>query len=245
MAPETSEHCSLLEWDSSFFGFPIAQVMNDTLSERRGRAVLQWSQANSVRCLYFLANPDSAQTADLAHKLDFKFVDVRVQLCLGVSMLSTPKVYEFALRTARPPDIAALQAIARQAHHDSRFFFDTNFPRERAEDLFATWIAKDCQGRADKVLTAECKNGGPLGYISCNLNKDSHTGQIGLVGVAAGSRGKGLGKALISGALEWFRSASAQKVSVVTQLRNIAAQRLYLAAGFRMESIMVWYHRWF
>lgn len=245
MVLDTSEQCSMLEWDSCFFGFPIAQVAGETLSERSGEAILEWSQANSVRCLYFLANPNSAQTADLAQRLDFKFVDVRVQLSLGVNVPSNPKIKEFVLRTVRAPDIAVLQAIAREAHQDSRFFFDTNFPKERAEDLFATWIAKDCEGRADKVLTAESGNGGPLGYITCNLNKDSRIGRIGLVGVAAESRGKGVGKMLISEALEWFRSVGAQKISVVTQMRNLAAQRLYQAAGFRTENVMVWYHRWF
>jgi dTDP-4-amino-4,6-dideoxy-D-galactose acyltransferase len=244
MATETSAHCSLLNWDSSFFGFPIARVMSETLSQKSGRAIIEWSQANSVRCLYFLANPDSAQTADLAHKLDFKFVDVRVQLCAEVNTSSTPRLKEFVLRTVRASDIAALKVIAREAHQDSRFFFDTNFPRARAEDLFATWIAKDCAGRADKVLTVECGNGKPLGYITCNLSKDSRTGQIGLVGVAVGFRGKGAGKTLISGALEWFHSVGAQKVFVVTQTRNVAAQRLYQAAGFRIESVKVWYHHW-
>ena len=235
----------MLEWDSYFFGFPIAQVAGEILSEKDGEAILEWSQANSVRCLYFLANPNSAETADLAQRFGFKFVDVRIQLSLGVSVPSTPKVRKFVLRPVRAPDVAALQAIAREAHQDSRFFFDTNFPRERAEGLFATWIAKDCEGRADKVLTAESGNGGPLGYITCNLGKDSHTGRIGLVGVAAKSRGKGLGKMLISEALGWFRSVGVQKVSVVTQMRNVAAQRLYQAAGFRTEKVMVWYHRWF
>jgi hypothetical protein len=63
MAQETSAVCLLLEWDSSFFGFRIGQAAGETLSSRRGQAILEWSQANSVRCLYFLADPKSAQTA--------------------------------------------------------------------------------------------------------------------------------------------------------------------------------------
>lgn len=245
MALESLARCSLLEWDSSFFGFPIAQVADETLSEPSGRAVLKWSKANSVRCLYFLADPNSAETAEWAHRLDFKFVDVRVELSLGVGVPNMPGVQELALRTAQASDIAALQMIAREAHQDSRFFFDTNFPRARAEELFATWILKDCEGRADKVFIAARKNSEPLGYITCNLSKDSHNGRIGLVGVAAECRGGGLGKMLVSQALEWFRSVGAQKVFVVTQTRNIAAQRLYQAAGFRTDSVKVWYHRWF
>src|SRR6266581_4191699 len=227
MAADTSAECSLLEWDSSFFGFPIAQAASQTLSEGSGRAMLEWSQANSVRCLYLLADPNSTQTAGLAHRLDFKFVDVRVQLSLEIGAPNASKVQESRARTAREPDIPALQAIAR------------------AEDLFATWIAKDCAGWADKVLTVERGSSGPLGYITCNLSKDSNTGRIGLVGVASEFRGKGVGKTLISGALQWFCSVGAQKIAVVTQMRNVAAQRLYQRGGFRTESVRVWYHRWF
>jgi len=244
MAPDTSAECSLLEWDSSFFGFPIAQAASQTLSEGSGRAMLEWSQANSIRCLYLLADANSTQTAGWAHRLDFKFVDVRVQLSLEIGAPNASKVQESRARTAQEPDIPALQAIARGAHQDSRFFFDTNFPRARAEDLFATWIAKDCAGRADKVLV-ERDSRGPLGYITCNLDKDSNTGRIGLVGVASEFRGKGVGKTLICGALQWFRSVGAQKIAVITQMRNVAAQRLYQGAGFRTESVRVWYHRWF
>jgi len=245
MALDSLARCSLLEWDSSFFGFPIAQLSGETLSEPSGRAVLKWCKASSVRCLYFLADPNSAETAEWAHRLDFKFVDVRVELSLGVGAPNISNVQEFALRTAQASDITALRTIAREAHQDSRFFFDTNFPRAQAEELFATWIVKDCEGRADKVFIAERKNSGPLGYITCNLSKDSQTGRISLVGVAAECRGRGLGKMLVSQALEWIRSAGAQKVFVVTQARNVAAQRLYQAAGFRTDSVKVWYHRWF
>jgi RimJ/RimL family protein N-acetyltransferase len=245
MAQETSAACSLLEWDSSFFGFRIGQAAREKLSPRRGQAILEWSQANSVRCLYFLADPKSAETADAAHRLDFKFIDVRVQLSLEGHVQNGFKASEFELRPTRASDIAALQVIAREAHQDSRFFFDINFPRARAQDLFSTWIAADCKGRADKVFTVDRKSSGPLGYVTCNLNRNSDTGRIGLVGVAAEFRGKGVGKMLISGALQWFRSVGVQKVSVVTQMRNVAAQRLYQAAGFRTDSVGVWYHRWF
>src|SRR5204863_107577 len=141
----------------------------------------------------------------------------------GVGAPNISNVQEFALRTAQASDITALRTIAREAHQDSRFFFDTNFPRAQAEELFATWIVKDCEGRADKVFIAERKNSGPLGYITCNLSKDSQTGRISLVGVAAESRGRGLGKMLVSQALEWIRSAGTQKVFVVTQARIVAA----------------------
>jgi hypothetical protein len=37
----------------------------------------------------------------------------------------------------------------------------------------------------------------------------------------------------------------ASVLTVATQARNIAAQRLYQRAGFLTSSVRVWYHRWF
>ena len=240
-----STPCSLLEWDSAFFGFRVGQVVGDTLSETGGQAALEWSRTHAVRCLYFLADANSRDAAEVAYQLHFKMVDVRVQLSLEAGLCNTAAVPECELRTVRPSDVAALQAIAREAHRDSRFFFDSNFQQTQAEDLFATWIAVDCAGRADMVLTLESDGRGPIGYITCNLISGSNAGRIGLVGVASEARGKGFGKALVSGALDWFWSMGVKMVFVVTQARNLAAQRLYQTVGFRTHSVNVWYHRWF
>src|SRR5439155_6555915 len=120
--------CLLLEWDSHFFGFRVAQVAGEILSESLGRAVLKWSETHRIRCLYFLADPGSAETADVAHRLNFNMVDVRVQLNLKRCLLDATTVPGFELRTARSSDVGALQGIARGAHRDSRFFFDPHFP---------------------------------------------------------------------------------------------------------------------
>jgi ribosomal protein S18 acetylase RimI-like enzyme len=245
MTTEVSAPCSFLEWDSAFFGFPIAQIVGETLSERKGEAVLEWSRAHAVRCLYFLADGRSSQTADVAYQLNFKMVDVRVQLSSERNVCNAAAVPEFKIRTVRTSDVTRLQAIARAAHRDSRFFFDSQFQRTRAEDLFATWIAVDCAGRADTVLTLERDGVGPVGYITCNLIKGWSAGRIGLVGVASEVRGKGLGKVLVSGAFDWFSSMGVKMVFVVSQARNVAAQRLYQAMDFRTESVKVWYHLWF
>ena len=59
------------------------------------------------------------------------------------------------VRPVQDADIEGLKAIARGAHTDSRFFFDSRFGKEHAADLFADWIATDCAGRADNVLVVD------------------------------------------------------------------------------------------
>ena len=87
--------------------------------------------------------------------------------------------------------------MARTGHKETRFFNDSHFPRQRAEDLYSTWITLDSQGRAQTVLVAASAANGPLGYVSCHLDPAHREGQIGLVGVSPEVRGRGIGKSLI------------------------------------------------
>jgi ribosomal protein S18 acetylase RimI-like enzyme len=65
------------------------------------------------------------------------------------------------------------------------------------------------------------------------------------VSVAADARGRSLGSALVEHSLRWFGERGMKDVSVVTQGRNAAAQRLYQRCGFITDSVQIWYHRWF
>ena len=52
-------------------------------------------------------------------------------------------------------------------------------------------------------------------------------------------------KALIAAALDWCEAEGAEEVAVVTQGRNVAAQRLYQRCGFVTQRLELWYHKWF
>ena len=83
-----------------------------------------------------------------------------------------------------------------------------------------------------------------MGYISCH-QLNAKVGSIGLVGVKSNARGMGIGQQLIDRSLEWFSGNGAHSVEVVTQGRNIRAQRFYQRSGFISNSVMCWYHKWF
>jgi dTDP-4-amino-4,6-dideoxy-D-galactose acyltransferase len=133
--------------------------------------------------------------------------------------------------------------MARSNHTDTRFYQDPNFPTEKCNTLYETWIEKSCQGYAEAVLVAQ-RDEQPVGYISCHRT-DPTSGQIGLVGVHPNARKMGIGKLLVEASLQWFYSQGIRHVEVVTQGRNIPAARLYQKEGFLIRSLQLWYHRWF
>ncbi len=84
---------------------------------------------------------------------------------------------------------------------------------------------------------------GVHGYITAAVTS-AGAGQIGLFAVAEAARGQGVGGRLIAAALAWFAARGADPVTVVTQGRNIRAQRIYQQFGLLSHGLELWFHRW-
>lgn len=241
----TNALCRYLDWDSDFFNFRIARLTSSRLTEEILKETYSWCAVNSIDCLYFLADTADDETVLLAEKSDFHLVDLRLTLEKpATAILANAALPANSLiRVSGDYDIEDLRLIARNNHSDTRFYFDRHFPQERCDELYATWIERSCRGFADAVFVAD-NNGKAGGYITCHL-REGNIGQIGLVGVGSALQGKGIGTLLVNRALQWFVEQNMATVTVVTQVRNVAAQRLYQKNGFLTQSVQLWYHKWF
>ncbi|HEX6512898.1 MAG TPA: GNAT family N-acetyltransferase [Chloroflexota bacterium] len=221
----------------------MARIMGDELSERRVGEIDAWCQRHEIACLYFLARADHPETTTTAEAYDFHLTDVRLTFEREALAITELPRHEALIRPSRPEEIPVLQAIARQNHHDTRFYFDQRFPRQGCDELYASWIANACRGNAGVVFVAEV-DGRAAGYTSCRLAGDG-LGVLGLVGISGTARGKALGPALVHTAVEWLGQHGAARVQVATQARNEAGQRLYQRCGFVTRHVQVWYHKWY
>lgn len=231
-----------LDWDSTFFGFPIARLEGRELSPTDLARASTWCSEQRIACLYLRTDAEDVVSLRHAAAAGFRFVDVRVTLDADLAELSAP-AGRAATRAARPEDVPSLRAIAAISHTNSRFYADGRFARERCDELYATWIEKSVGGWAQAVLVAE-HAGAAAGYCSIHVRAGG-LGEIGLVGVAREAQGRGLGRQLVGDALRWMREHGLERVRVVTQGQNVAAQRLYQACGLRTCLVEYWHHRWF
>jgi dTDP-4-amino-4,6-dideoxy-D-galactose acyltransferase len=237
--------CSRLPWDSNFWGFEIARLNRSRLSPDDARSSIQWCESNNVRCLYFAADGTNADTLSVAAREGFAYVDTRVDLQVSVSARETGESgANLCFRTARADDLPVLCSIARRAHIDTRFFKDSNFPKDQAAELYAKWLERDLAEHAVLIACAPNSPSPALGYISCQ-SADQDFGRIGLVGVAEAARNRGVGRALLAVGLQHFRDAGKPIVHVATQATNVPAMRLYESAGFKTQDVRIWFHRWF
>lgn len=236
------EICTYLDWDSQFFQHRIARLNRQRLDQDSLSQVMTWCGANRIECLYFLADSDDAETTRLAEHSEFQQTDVRITFERTLTEPDIPRTLAEGVRPAAPRDLAALRGIAVHAHRQGRFYFDQHFGTEKCDLFYQTWIERSLEGFAQMVLVAEV-NSEAVGYITCHLRDGD--AQIGLAGVSNDCQKMGLGKKLTESFLTWSVQQGACRATVVTQGRNLRAQRLYQRSGFVTESVKLWYHRWF
>jgi dTDP-4-amino-4,6-dideoxy-D-galactose acyltransferase len=242
---ENSEICRYLPWDSEFFGVRIGSVLPHRLDPAAVAAIRAFRREHRIGCLYFLADLADAETLRHAEDEGFRLVDVRVTLERRIPPAALPAAPPapadgVRVRPAEEGDLPILRALARENHADSRFYYDGHFPRERCDALYEAWIENGVRGQADRVLVPEV-DGSAAGYITCHREGPP---RIGLLGIGPAAQGKGLGGRLIRAALAWFAGEGIARVSVVTQGRNVRAQRAYQREGFATAAVEAWYHGW-
>jgi dTDP-4-amino-4,6-dideoxy-D-galactose acyltransferase len=243
---DDGELCDRLEWDSTFFGVPIARIRANRLCESLATRIEAWAEAQGIRCLYFLADLDDIPTVRLAEQRGYRLVDVKVTYEVGLAALTRviPKsqlpqpLQPPVMRIAVAEDVPALRAIALKSYRGTRFYNDPDFPDAQCDELYATWIERSVHGWADRVF-ALGPLGAPYGYITCHRD-----GRMGLSGVRADMRGRGYGLALYQAAFDWFTSERVEPIRLITQGANVRAQRLFQQFGGRITGIALWYHRW-
>ena len=242
----TSRLLTFLPWDSAHFGFRIARAAPRQLDSTTCRELLAACEDQAIDCLYFLADAADQDTISVLQANRFDFVDIRLTFASRLLEPARPsQSNKLRFRLGCEDDLRALLPIARDSYQGSRFYVDRRFDSEAASQMYKIWLRNSLAADyADAVLVADL-DGLPAGYVTCHLNSPAGEGNIGLVGVAESARGKGCARGMILRALEWFHEQGIDRCNVVTQGRNIPAQKLYQRCGFSTRSVELWFHKWF
>jgi hypothetical protein len=147
--------CKILEWDSQFFGFRIAAVSAREFDEGTPSRIHAWCEAHQIRCLYCLRDARDPTAIEALTAMGFASIDIRLtfdQLLRPDG--EAPLIDGGVIRLLRPNDLPRLVEIAGDAHEQTRFFADPNFPRVRARELYREWLRRDAHDRDAAVLVA-------------------------------------------------------------------------------------------
>jgi dTDP-4-amino-4,6-dideoxy-D-galactose acyltransferase len=217
----------LLDWDTEWWGLRVGGA-------DRIEGLGAWAIENTIGLMCVLIDADRPEEAQEAEERGFRFMDVRATLERHTISCGSGS------RLARVGDLAVLREIAHSSHRITRFYADPSLPDARCDQLYEEWIRRSFAGWADIVLVAE-RDEQPVGYVTVHL--EGETSKIGLIAVAEEARNRGVGQELVSSAVNWAHSKQAKTISVVTQGRNIPAQRLFQKGGFLTTGTQLWLHR--
>lgn len=234
-----------LPWDSRHFGFPIARANLRRLDIDSYRDLAAACRDQGIKCLYFLADAGDQSTINTLQTSGFEFVDIRLTLAGNVREIpKIPHSAKVCFRNGRESDLRALLPIAEYCFESSRFFVDRRFGQAKASQMFQIWLEKSLvTDYADTVVVAEMA-GRAVGFVTCHLQEPGEA-NIGLVGVSDSARGRGCAAGMLGHAADWLSEREIVGLNVVTQGRNLSAQRLYQRCGMVTRSVELWYHKWF
>lgn len=140
---------------------------------------------------------------------------------------------------ATAADVEACAQIGAEAFVHDRFHADQRLPAERADALKAAWVRNDMNGRADASLVTRDAAGRPTGFVLCLKQEDIAI--IDLIAVSPACQGRGLGRALMLGAMRHY-AGPGRRIRLGTQAANGASIRLYESLGFAVAARARTYH---
>ncbi len=233
----------ILDWDTAFFGFSVAQITHERITMAEMAEVLGFCRDHRVRLLQFKCDAHDRDSILLAEASGFHFADMRMIMDRQLAQrCEVPKADGVVFRVAEPADVPAMMDIAENLYIHSRYYFDKNFPRQRVHDFYRDWVRKAVFGEFDDVAWILCEKSNPMAFCTARINGPDAT--IGLVGLHPDFAGRGLGHAVVTGGLAVMFARGVDRVTVTTQGRNYPAQRLYQRAGFVISKAQIYYHYW-
>lgn len=236
----------LLDWDSELFGFSIAALNTSRLTAETIQLADKELASQQIRFLQYLCECDDLESIHQAESSGFHFADIRLTFQKTLSSADTiPEEktnIQFGIATAS--HIPSIITISDGLYQDFRYYVDKQFPREKVETFYHTWLSNAVYGKYDHLCYCLFIDNNPIGYCTIRYH-DQYTASLGLFGIAKEHQRKSLGNYLLQLVCADLFKKGYKEVHVVTQGKNIGAQRTYQGNGFKSSQVELWYHKWF
>jgi ribosomal protein S18 acetylase RimI-like enzyme len=218
-----------LEWDSNFWGFRIGhcdQIGELDGSERDFKVVQACIQVNYTGSIHQLET------------YGFTYIDLRMEYELDLLSLNDRNKIQNIMHIGQVLSGKEIEEIASIFVPHSRFNHSP-FSHHSVGNFYAEWIRNAIKGTYDTYFRVMNKDNATAGIISGRM-VEGNTFCIGLLGVLPEYQGHGIGSDLIRALISDLYNQDIQKVRVVTEGKNLNAQRFYCRLGFLIEDIKIW-----
>ena len=149
------------------------------------------------------------------------------------------------IRKYEPRDLEQIKDITVNSYDGVSI--DHNIEKNNGQFAETNWKARkaahmddDVAANSDGIFVYE-DEGSVIGYITTPLFTDALIGQIPNISVLPGHQGKGIGKALMQAAFDYFEEQGMMVAKIETLDQNDIGQSFYPSAGFKEVARQIHY----
>ncbi|SFM13059.1 Acetyltransferase (GNAT) family protein [Paenibacillus sp. 1_12] len=224
-----------LEWDSSFFGFNIAELNIMQISNKFD--IEPFIVENNIKFIQARCNISNTEGIRLLEENSFHYADLRVTFQIQFKEGMPYHIYELA----NNEDINTLKKIAANSFTDSRYYgYEHIFLRGKIDELYETWVEKSVKGLFDDCCLKITVNSKIAGFLTLRIRAQIAT--IGIIAIDEKYQGNGVGTQLMNSLMGYLAKSDIEFIEVTTQGKNIKAQNFYIKNGFRLKELESWYY---
>jgi len=244
------EVLKFLPWDSEHFGGQVSEISTPNLDDTTLYNVLRFARRHGIEIVYWATSLERHVSPSLLCDFSGMLVDRKATFLFDlVPVACTDRdMASSVLRILEYPCAPAthrLLNLAVTAGHFSRFNIDPHIPKEKFISLYHTWMKRSTlRELADIVLvvTPTDSNDDCAGIVTASAADT--VGKVGLIAVLDAWQGQGLGSLLMGAIHRWMIGRGVKQSTVVTQLVNTAACKLYERLGYHLINVQHYYHFW-
>lgn len=208
------------------------------------RAVVDDARGHGTRFLSLRISEEALAAIHAAGEVGFRVIESYL-LYARPQDDALADVRDSRIRLARPEDREPLAELAATTFQHHRYVVDPQIPLARARHSRRQWVLNAFAGRADAIYVAD-RDGHPAGFVVLRSRRQAERAAVGMIDLLAVNpedSGRGLGRALVIQAIQYYR-ARGMPLEAGTQGKNVPAIRLYTALGFmltRTEFSLHWH----
>lgn len=204
------------------------------------RPVLEKARGAGIRLLYVFAKEGIEVDGFFLKKYGGLLADTKLVYSQEIDIQK--ETYSNIIHFKQKYPSPRLLGLSLACGQYSRFRLDEKMPKGAFEKMYCTWMERAVSGEmADVVLVAGSEDA-PQGVLT--LKVAHGVAGVGLLGVHADHRGKGIGTHLLRTAKTWAHEAGAAQLTITTQKANVAACQLYEKEGMQVEGHQQVFHFW-
>lgn len=232
--------------DEERFGVRTARITSIAAEMLPG--IQEYCRTNHVEFLIARCDAADLATAQAMEQDDFQLMDTLVYYRRDLAAL--PEIPSGMGAIIRPVSDDEAETVQRSAAaifkgYGGHYHADPRLDQTKCDEVYPSWAYRSCVSRevADHVLVAEV-DGSLAGFCAIRLN-DADEGEITLYGVLPTLQKRGIGRALVTGAMHWTAGQYASRIIISTQVTNFASQTVWVRLGFTPYQAYYTFHKWF